>query len=159
MAKTILFSPPDETVDNSIGARQYMRRCARRMNLERRGYADGDDILTGLQQADSVAVLTGLSALELESGYMEMELDTVFQPQELLGRLREVLPEDFPVIAIVDDAYSDYITASYLRAGASAVVGTSGALFGVVISRIRSWADLLPFINAYESVQKRRPGD
>jgi len=156
MPKAILFAPSDDVIDNSVGARQYVRRCDRRLQLERHGYHDATDALQGAARADSVAVLTGLSALELESGYMEMELDTVFEPQELLGKLRGSLPADFPVVAIVDDAYSDYITASYLKAGASAVVGTSGALFGVVTSRLRTWNDILPYINAYESVQGKR---
>jgi hypothetical protein len=156
MAKAILFAPSDEVIDSSIGARQYVRRCGRRLELERHGYQDAADDLSAAAEADSVAVLTGLSALELESGYMEMELDTVFEPQELLGKLRDGLPEDFPIVAVVDDAYSDYITASYLKAGASAVVGTSGALFGVVTSRLRTWTDILPYINAYESVQRKR---
>ena len=55
----------------------------------------------------SVAVLAGLSELARASGYMEMELDTIFEPQRMLGGLRTALGPDFPVVAIADDAYSD----------------------------------------------------
>ena len=81
---------------------------------------------------------------------MEVQLDTLFEAQELLKRLREELPEDFPIVAVVDDAYSDYVMGSYLKAGASAVVGTSGDLFGVVVSRLGGLEQLFPYINAFE---------
>jgi hypothetical protein len=152
MKKAIVFTPPDEVIDDSLDARQCLDRLNRRLELERRSYQEVDGELSIEEGVESVAVLTGLSALELSSGYMEMELDTIFRPQELLERLRRAVPEDFPLVAVVDDAYSDYITSVCLRAGASAVVGTSGALFGIVTSRIGSWSEIAPYINAFESV-------
>jgi hypothetical protein len=50
----------------------------------------------------------------------------------------------------VDDAYSDYVMSSFIRAGASAVVGTSGDLFGAVMSRLRTWQQLFPYLNVFE---------
>ncbi len=150
MHKAVLYAPDDEVIDSSLDARKYVRRLAGRVAVERRPYAAAQE--GPPEGAESVAVLAGLSALELESGYMEMGLDTVFEPQKLLRQLRDELPDDFPIVAVVDDAYSEYITASYLRAGASAVVGTSGALFGVVTSRLGSWDQILPYVNAYPSV-------
>ncbi|MFO8007433.1 MAG: hypothetical protein R6V05_06820 [Candidatus Brocadiia bacterium] len=150
MESAVLYAPAEDVIDSSLDARKYVRRLARRLDVVRRPYAAIEDGLPA--QAESVAVLAGLSALELESGYMEMELDTIFEPQELLRRIRDAMPDQFPIVAVVDDAYSDYITASYLRAGASAVVGTSGALFGVVTSRLASWDQITPYFNAYRSV-------
>jgi hypothetical protein len=151
MSKAILFTPSDEAIDRSLDARQYVRRLSRRLDVERRSY-DAADALEIEEGVESVAVLSGLSALELESGYMEMELDTIFRPQELLGRLREALPADFPLVAIVDDAYSDYIMSAYLKAGASAVVGTSGDLFGVVVARVNDWRRLFAYMNVFPRV-------
>jgi len=152
MKKAILFAPSDQAIDRSLDARKYVSRLSKRLDLETTRYdlvGEMPDIKAGV---DSVAVLAGLSSLELESGYMEMELDTIFQPQELLGKLRAALPQDFPIIAIVDDAYSDYLMSAYLRAGASAVVGTSGDLFGLVTSRISRWDQIFPYINVFGRV-------
>ena len=148
----LIFGPSDDVIDKSLDARSYLDRLAQRAELDRRDYdaAQGDGAVP--DDCDAVAVLGGLSALQRESGYMEVGLDTVFGPQELLEGLRPRLPEQMPLVAVVDDAYSDYITASCLKAGASAVVGTSGALFGVVSSRIARWEQLVPFINVYRSV-------
>ncbi len=150
MGKSIVFAPPEETIDNSLDARKYLHRLSERLPIERRDYEEAE-ALTVTADLDSVAVLSALSALELQSGYMEVELDTVFGPEELIRRLREAVGERFPVVAVVDDAYSDYITRSYLKAGASAVVGTSGALFGVVTSRMRGWQQIVPYFNAFPS--------
>ena len=154
MDKAILFTPSEEAIDRSLDARKYVTRLKRRLDVETRCYDTRGPApsLDGMRGADSVAVMAGLSSLELESGYMEMELDTIFQPQELLSRLRGGLPQDFPVIAIVDDAYSDYVMVAFVKAGASAVVGTSGDLFGLVTSRLRSWEQLFPYINAFPKV-------
>ena len=152
MAKVVVFSPSREAVDGSLEARKYVSRLSRRLEVEHRDYksaADGADIGSDVH---SIAVLAGLSGLLLQSGYMEMELDSLFEPQELLKKLRGALPRDFPIVAVVDDAYSDYIMATFVRAGASAVVGTGGQLFGVVLSRLHSWDDLGPYINQFRSV-------
>lgn len=148
MSKTILFIPSEEAIDRSLDARQYVRRLSRRLEVDRRPYEAAEE-LDVEEGVESVAVLAGLSALELESGYMEMELDTIFRPQELLGKLREALPADFPLLAVVDDAYSEYIMSAYLKAGASAVVGTSGDLFGVVVPRVNDWRRLFPYMNVF----------
>ena len=152
MNKAILYTPSDEAIDRSLDARKYVNRLSKRLSLERRRYDTGGEPAAIGPDVDSVAVLAGLSALELESGYVEMELDTVFQPQELLGKLRGTLPKDFLIVAVVDDAYSDYIMSAYLRAGASAVVGTSGDLFGLMAFRVTSWERLFPYINAFGRV-------
>ena len=151
MTKAILFVPSEEIIDASLDARRYVNRLSRRLELETRRYDTDENTAVG-DDVDSVAVLAGLSGLELESGYIEMELDTVFQPQELLGELRAMLPEDFPIVAVVDDAYSDYLMSVYLKAGASAVVGTSGDLFGLVTSRFKSLEKLFPYVNAVARV-------
>jgi len=148
MTKAILFVPSEETIDASLDARRYVSRLSRRLELETRRYDMNENTVVG-DDMDSVAVLAALSSLELESGYMEMELDTVFRPQELLGKLRGILPADFPIVAIVDDAYSDYLMSVYLKAGASAVVGTSGDLFGLVTSRFKNLDQLFPYINSF----------
>ncbi len=152
MSGIILFAPSDELIDSSLGARQYLQRLRKLTALERRPFPEPEDDLPERGDARSVAVLAGLSSLELSSGYMEMEIDTIFEPQELLKRLRAALPGDYPVIAVVDDAYSDYILRSYVKAGASAVVGTSGVLFGLVTSRLCSWDDVTPYINVIRRV-------
>lgn len=146
-----MFAPSDATIDQSLDARKCLGRLARHLTVERRPYPAAEDDLRVEPGFESVAVLAGLSGLALDSGYMEMELDTIFVPQNLLRRLRGVLEADFPLVAIVDDAYSGYITAAYLKAGASAVVGASGALFGVVTSRIGGWEQITPYINAFPS--------
>jgi hypothetical protein len=152
MGKVILFIPSEEAIDRSLDARAYVNRLAKRVHLETRRYDASTELGVVAPDVDSVAVLTGLSSLELESGYMEMELETVFRPQELLKKLRPMLPADFPVVAIVDDAYSDYLMVAYLKAGASAVVGTSGDLFGLVTSRINAWERLFPYLNIFRKV-------
>ncbi len=156
MAKVLLFIPSEEAIDRSLDARKCVNRLSRRMDVDRRLYDAAADAVAGSAafagEFDSVAVLSGLSALEFESGYMEMALDTIFKPQELLGKLRQELPEDFPVVAIVDDAYSDYIMSPYLKAGASAVVGTNGDLFGLITSRVRSLDQLFPYLNVFRRV-------
>lgn len=153
MDKAILFVPSDEAIDRSLDARSYVTRLRRRIQVETRRYDErGLVALDDVSAGGSVAVLAGLSSLELDSGYVEMELDTIFQPQELLGKLRAALSQDFPIIAIVDDAYSDYVMVAFVKAGASAVVGTSGDLFGVVTSRLRRWDDIFPYINVYPRV-------
>jgi len=152
MARALVFGPSKEAIDSSLEARKYVRRLSRKLQIEHLDYeVDLGGVPIG-DEVHSVAVLAGLSGLMLESGYMETELDTVFEPQELLKKLRARLPRDFPILAIVDDVYSDYIMATYIRAGASAVVGTGGQLFGVVQSRLRSWDDLEPYINQFRSV-------
>ncbi|MCK4284508.1 MAG: hypothetical protein KAX44_09345, partial [Candidatus Brocadiae bacterium] len=100
----------------------------------------------------SVAVMAGLSSLEIESGYVEMELDTIFKPQEIVRKLRTILPDNVPVVAIVDDAYSDYMLVTYLKAGAAAVVGTSGDLFGMVLSRVSERDRLWPYANVFSKL-------
>ncbi len=152
MPKAILFIPSEEAIDRSLDARKCVTRLCRRLEVDRRLYDEAAELLGLDGGVDSVGVLSGLSALEFDSGYMEMELDTIFKPQELLGKLRQELPEDFPVVAIVDDAYSDYIMSAYLKAGASAVVGTSGDLFGMVTSRLRSLEQLFPYLNVFRRV-------
>lgn len=149
MAKAILFIPSEEAIDRSLDARSYVNRLSKRLELEKRSYDASEQVQGVEENVESVAVLSALSALELESGYMEMELDTIFRPQELLGNLRRALGREFPIVAIVDDAYSDYIMSAYVKAGATAVVGTSGDLFGVVLSRMKSWDQLFPYINAF----------
>jgi len=148
----ILFIPSEEAIDRSLDARKCVTRLCRRLEVDRRLYDEAAESLGLDEGIDSVGVLSGLSALEFDSGYMEMELDTIFKPQELLSKLRRELPEDFPVVAIVDDAYSDYIMSAYLKAGASAVVGTSGDLFGMVTSRLRSLDRLFPYLNVFRRV-------
>jgi hypothetical protein len=150
MAKAVLFSPPEDAVNSSVGARAYLRRLSGRLDLERRDYRAADEDLVIGSDVQSVAVLSGLSGLVLGSGYMEVELDTVFRPQELLRKVRAGLRPDFPIVAIMDDAYSDYIFATFVRAGATAVVGTSGELFGAVLSRMRDWDQITPYINVFE---------
>ncbi len=150
--RIVIFAPSDEAIDASLDARSYLDRLAQRAELDRRGYEKAREDVPGPGDCDAVAVLGGLSSLERESGYMEVELDSVFGPQTLLRELRARLPDELPLVAVVDDAYSDYITASCLKAGASAVIGTSGALFGVVTSRIGRWEQLAPFINVYSSL-------
>ena len=152
MAKAVLFIPTEEAIDRSLDARQCVTRLKKRLTIDQRPYGGDFGDLPGAEDVDSVAVLAGLSALEFDSGYMEMDLDTILQPQELLGTLRSALPDDFPIIAIVDDAFSDYIMSAYLKAGASAVVGTSGDLFGAVTSRIPRWEMLYPYMNVYRRV-------
>ena len=152
MAKAVLFAPSDIVINSSLDARKYLDRLSRRLDLERRSYETAAPDLEIGQDVGSVAVLAALSALEQESGYVEMDLDTIFQPAELLRKLRAAVSRDFPIVAIVDDVYSDYIMGSYLRAGASAVVGTNGALFGMFTSRIKSWDQVVPYINAFERV-------
>jgi len=149
MRKAVLFAPSEDTINRSLDARSYVARLKRRLDLETRRYDTSSELSPIGAQAESVAVLAGLSSLELESGYVEMELDTVFRPQELLAKLRGMLPKGFLIVAIVDDAYSDYIMSAYLRAGASAVVGTSGDLFGLIAPRVPSWEQLFPYINAF----------
>ncbi len=149
MAKAILLIPSEEAIDRSLDARSYVNRLSKRLELEKRSYDASEEVAAVEENVESVAILSALSALELESGYMEMELDTIFRPQELLGNLRRVLGREFPIVAIVDDAYSDYIMSAYVKAGATAVVGTSGDLFGVVLSRMKSWDQLSPYINAF----------
>jgi hypothetical protein len=150
MNKAILYTPSDEAIDRSLDARKYVNRLSKRLSLERRRYDTGAEPAAMGPDVDSVAVLAGLSALELESGYVEMELDTVFRPQELVAKLRSTVGRDFAIVAIVDDAYSDYVMSSFIRAGASAVVGTSGDLFGAVMSRLRTWQQLFPYLNVFE---------
>jgi len=152
MGRAVLFAPSDAVIDASLGARQYLDRLARAVELETRPYEDAGDAPLPVEALDSVAVLAGLSALELNSGYVEMDLDTVFTPQELLRTLRAAVGPGFALVTIVDDAYSDYVMASYLKAGASAVVGTGGALFGIVTSRIPTWDAIVPYINAFTSI-------
>ena len=152
MGKAALLIPTEEAIDRSIDARQYVTRLTKRLQVERLSYDAGVGDLPARSDLDSVAVLSGLSALEFESGYMEMELDTIFRPQELLGLLREAMPGGALIVAIVDDAYSGYIMSAFLKAGASAVVGTSGDLFGAVTSRIPSWDALYPYVNFYPHV-------
>ncbi len=152
MATAVVFSPSEESVSNSIGARNYLNRLAKKLDIENRTYRSLREGMELPEDVHSVAVMAGLSDLMLQSGYMEMELDTVFEPQELLKTLREMLPPEFPVIAVVDDVYSDYIMATYLKSGASAVVGTDGQLFGVVVSRLGSWDQIGPYINQFRIV-------
>jgi len=149
MKKAVLFAPSNEAIDRSLDGRAYVARLKRRLELEMRRYDASTDVSPIAPDVESVCILAGLSSLEIESGYVEMELDTVFRPQELLGKLRGVLPKDFLIVAVVDDAYSDYIMSAYLRAGASAVVGTSGDLFGLMAYRVTSWERLFPYINAF----------
>lgn len=149
MSEAVLFVPSEEAIDRSLDARRYVKRLAKNLDLTTRYYDPSLQDLSMPQGAHSAAVLTGLSSLELESGYMEMELDTIFKPQEIVGKLRAALPRDFPIVAIVDDAYSDYVMSAFIKAGASAVVGTCGDLFGVVISRLAGWEQLVPYINAF----------
>jgi len=149
MASAILFVPSEEAIDRSLDARRYVKRLSKNLDVTARYYDPAQMDLAVPQGAHSVAVLTGLSSLELESGYMEMELDTIFKPQEIVSKLRAALPRNFPIVAIVDDAYSDYVMSAFIKAGASAVVGTCGDLFGVVISRLSDWEQLVPYINAF----------
>ena len=149
MAKAILFVPSEEAIDRSLDARSYVGRLAKRLDVVTRYYDPSAEDLSVPEGAHSVAVLTGLSSLELESGYMEMDLDTIFKPQEMVGKLRAALPRQFPIVAVVDDAYSDYVMSAFIKAGASAVVGTSGDLFGIVVSRLESWDQVVPYINAF----------
>ena len=149
MSKAVLFVPSEEAIDRSLDARRYVKRLAKSLDLTTRYYDPAVQDLSMPQGAHSAVVLTGLSSLELESGYVEMELDTIFKPQEIVGKLRAALPRDFPIVAVVDDAYSDYVMSAFIKAGASAVAGTSGDLFGVVISRLKSWDQLVPYINAF----------
>jgi len=151
MTKVIVFSPSQEAIDNSLGARKYVTRLARHLEVEHRDYGAASEGVSP-EGLHSVAVMAGLSGLLLQSGYVETELDTVFEPQEILRHLRETMPRDFPIVAVVDDAYSDYLMATYLRAGASAVVGTAGQLFGIVLSRISGWDEIGPYINQYRYV-------
>ena len=151
MARAILYMPSGDEFIGSADLRKYLNRLSRRLQLERREYRAAEELEIP-QDVDSVAVLGGVSGLLLESGYMEMELEQVFRPQELLRRLRGRLPEDFAVVGIVDDTYSDYIMATYLKAGASAVVGTEGQLFGLVRSRIKDWKYITPYINVFQAV-------
>lgn len=152
MARAIVFSPSQEAIDRSLEARAYVNRLSKRIHVEHRDYGSAVD--EGIIGGDvrSVAVLAGLSGLRLQSGYMEMEFDAIFKPREILEELRVVLPGDFPLVSIVDDVYSDYLMATYLRAGASVVVGTGGQLFGIVMSRVRGWDDIGPYINRFESL-------
>jgi len=149
MAKTILFVPSEEAIDRSLDARSYVSRLTKRLDVVTRYYDPSAEDLSVPEDAHSVAVLTGLSSLELESGYMEMDLDTIVKPQEMVGKLRATLPRQFPIVAVVDDAYSDYVMSAFIRAGASAVVGTSGDLFGIVVSRLQGWDQVVPYINAF----------
>jgi len=124
MTKAILFVPSEETIDASLDARRYVSRLSRRLELETRRYDMNENTVVG-DDMDSVAVLAALSSLELESGYMEMELDTVFRPQELLGKLRGILPADFPIVAIVGtSSFPTSIPSPGLR-------GATGTLRGV----------------------------
>lgn len=150
MGKAIVFVPSEEAIDRSLDARTYLDKLSTKLELEMHYYGEAVPDTEIGEDIDSVAVLAGLSSLELESGYMEMELDTIFKPQELLGELRKALRRDFPIVAVVDDAYSDYMMSSFIRAGASAVVGTSGDLFGAATSRIGSWDQLFPYINVFK---------
>ena len=149
MKKATLFIPSEEAVDRSTGARAYVNRLGKRLDLVRRPYPRSEDEVAVEEDVESVAVLAGLSSLELESGYMEMDLDTIFVPEELVRKLRAALPEAFPIVAVVDDVYSDYLMSAYLKAGASAVVGVGGDLFGVVTWRIADWEQLYPYINVF----------
>jgi len=153
MSKALLFAPPDKEVDRSLDARKCIERLKGRFKLDRRGYPGPDQELKVPTDAESVGVLAGLSGLMRQSGYMEMDLDTIFEPEQLLRRLRDELSGQFPIVALVDDAYSDYIMATYLKAGASAVVGANGSLFGIVTARIRAWDEIVPYINAFPSVE------
>jgi hypothetical protein len=149
MPKAILLVPSEEAIDRSLDARAYVTRLSKRLDVARGYYGSSGELPAIGDDVASVGVLSGLSALELESGYVEMELDSIFRPQEMLGTLRKSLGREFPIVAIVDDAYSDYIMSSFIKAGATAVVGTSGDLFGVVLSRMKSWDQVLPYINAF----------
>ena len=149
MSEAVLYVPSQEAIDRSLDARRYVKRLEKHLDVETRYYDPSLAEPELPETGSSVAVLTGLSSLELESGYMEMDLDTIFKPQEIVGKLRAALGRDFPIVAIVDDAYSDYVMSAFIKAGASAVVGTSGELFGVVVSRLGSWDQLVPYINAF----------
>ncbi len=150
--KVVIYIPSEGTVDGSLDARRYISRLSAAVDLTTRHYDEATGERAAEQDADSLAVLAGLSTLEPTSGYVEMQLDTVFQPQEMLEKLRAALPKDFPIVVVVDDAYSDYLMSVYLKAGASAVVGTSGDLFGLVTSRLRSLEEVFPYINVFERV-------
>jgi len=79
MSRAILYTPSDEAVDRSLDARTYVQRLSRRLEVQRRFYDAAAEDLEIPGDVESVAVLSGLSALELASGYMEMELDTIFR--------------------------------------------------------------------------------
>jgi hypothetical protein len=155
MPRLVAFCPPEEAIDSSLDARKFMDKLASRVDLRNVSIDTPPDEIDSLQQAHSVCVVAGLSSLEPESGYMEMGLNGIFEPKDVLSSLREALPERYPLVAIVDDAYSRYLMSAYLRAGASAVVGTNGTLFGLVRSRLHNLRELLPYINAYEEIQDR----
>ena len=142
MAKAILFVPSEEAIDRSLDARSYVGRLAKRLDVVTRYYDPSAEDLSVPEDARSAAVLTGLSS-------MEMDLDTIFKPQEIVRKLRAALPRQFPIVAVVDDAYSDYVMSAFIKAGASAVVGTSGDLFGIVVSRLQGWDQVVPYINAF----------
>ncbi|MHC4480559.1 MAG: hypothetical protein ACYS1C_06275 [Planctomycetota bacterium] len=152
MQKAVLLIPSEEAVDRSLDARAYIERLSRRLDVTRRHYDALEEQPIEGQALHSVGVLAALSSLELESGYMEMEFDTIFGPQALFEKLRSALAERFPLIAVVDDAYSDYLLSTYLKAGATAVVSTAGVLFGIVTSRMESWEQIFPYINAFTRV-------
>ena len=145
--KAVLFIPSEEALDRSLDAQKYVNKLEHQLELERRFY--DAPLENGAVEEDvaSVAVMAGLSSLELESGYVEMEIDTIFEPQEIVRKLRTILPDNVPIVAIVDDAYSDYMLVTYLKAGASAVVGTSGGLFGMVLSRASERDRIWPYAN------------
>jgi hypothetical protein len=152
MPRTLVYGPSDEAIDKSLGAREYLEFLSARMDLERRPYPTRDEPLVIEGEFDSVCVLTGLSSLQKISGYMEMDLDTIFEPRDLLDALRDALPPTYLIVAVVDDSYSQYLMQTYLKAGASAVVGTAGDLFGMVTGRLSDIDLLLPYINAYARV-------
>lgn len=153
MKKTLLLVPSKEAVDRSVDARYYVDRLGKRLQVEYCTYQSALEGFTAPDDAESVALVVGLVSLELDSGYMETELDSIFQPQELLTKLRAGVAPDFPLIAIVDDAYSGYMLSALLKAGASAVVGTSGELFGIVLSRLTSWEQVYPYMNVFPSIR------
>jgi hypothetical protein len=153
MKKTILLVPSPEAVDRSVDARYYVDRLRKRLEVEYCTYQSATEGFEVPDDADSVGLMVGLISLELDSGYMETELEHIFRPQELLAQLRSGVADDYPLVAIVDDAYSDYMLSALLKAGASAVVGTSGELFGIVLSRLTSWEQVYPYMNVFPSIR------
>ncbi len=147
--KAVLFIPSEEAVDRSLDARKYVNKLERQLELEHRFY--DAPLENGAVEEDvaSVAVMVGLSSLDPDSGYVEMEVDTILEPQEIVRKLRTILPDNVPVVTIVDDAYSDYMLVTYLKAGAAAVVGTSGDLFGMVLSRMSERDRIWPYANVF----------
>jgi hypothetical protein len=153
MKKVTLFIPSEEAVDRSFGARQYARRLAKRVELDRRYYKDAIRNPEIAADADAAGLFAGLASLDVDSGYMETDLDEIFRPQELITKLRAKLGPSFPIVAVVDDTHSDYIMSVYLKAGATAVCGVQGDLFGIVLSRMGDWSDIYPFLNVFARIQ------